>query len=256
MEYSLSIITPTLNAELTLQATLDSVMNLYESGVCLQHIIVDGGSTDSTIAIIAKYQRKASYTVDVLPQSSVGVYSAMNQGIKSAKGKYIHILNSDDILLAPYMYKALLDYCASASFMLIASGIIYTRAGSNQISRIWPVFAPRRTLRDALGRGFHVPHPGLIVHKSVYELLNYNTSLPYAADLEFITQALSRVDHIYYAPLFLVGMNSSGISSTFKARINLIYYALQRSRFPGSILVLIRRYLVRVVSILHARALH
>ena len=88
-----SIITVTLNSERYLEDTLESIqkqtMKNYE------HIIIDGGSKDSTLDIIKKHSKKISYWVS---ESDKGIYDAFNKGLLLAKGKYIGFVNSDDLL--------------------------------------------------------------------------------------------------------------------------------------------------------------
>ena len=59
-----------------------------------EYIIIDGKSNDNTIKIIKKYSKKIAYWVS---QKDNGLYDAFNKGLKLARGKYIGIINSDDI---------------------------------------------------------------------------------------------------------------------------------------------------------------
>lgn len=60
----------------------------------IEHLIIDGASTDGTLEIIKKYEEKGWITCHSEPDK--GIYDAMNKGIRLAKGKYIAFLNSDD----------------------------------------------------------------------------------------------------------------------------------------------------------------
>lgn len=94
----LSIITINLNNAEGLRKTLDSVA----SQTCLgfEHIIVDGASTDGSVELVRDYERKASYPVIWSSEPDKGIYEAINKGIRSAKGRYIQVLNSGDTLAA------------------------------------------------------------------------------------------------------------------------------------------------------------
>tara|TARA_B100000900_G_C20598938_1_gene724680 strand:- start:3566 stop:4336 length:771 start_codon:yes stop_codon:yes gene_type:complete len=88
-----SIITVTLNSEKYLEKTLQSIKNqLYKN---YELIIIDGKSKDKTLKIIKKYKSIISYCVS---EKDKGIYDAFNKGMKIARGKYISIVNSDDIL--------------------------------------------------------------------------------------------------------------------------------------------------------------
>jgi len=88
----LSIITVVLNQEKHLENTIKSVLSQNLKNY--EHIIIDGGSTDNTLKIIQKYSNKISYWTS---QKDKGLYYAFNKGMKLSRGKYIGIINSDDI---------------------------------------------------------------------------------------------------------------------------------------------------------------
>jgi glycosyltransferase involved in cell wall biosynthesis len=89
----LTIITPVLNGSLYIESTICSIQKL---NVDFEHIIVDGGSTDSTIEIVKKYPQ-----VKLINQvEKLGMYHAIDLGIKIAKGNYITWVNSDDKIIS------------------------------------------------------------------------------------------------------------------------------------------------------------
>lgn len=87
----LTIVTVVFNNIKTLERTIQSVLSQTYKNI--EYIIIDGGSTDGTLEIIKKYADRLAYWVS---ESDKGTYDAMNKGIRLAKGKWIHILNSDD----------------------------------------------------------------------------------------------------------------------------------------------------------------
>ncbi len=87
----LTIITATFNSEKYLEECLLSLYNQNFSNY--EHIIIDGGSTDTTIDIIKKYEHKITYWCS---NQDNGIYDAFNKGMQLAKGKYLGFLNSDD----------------------------------------------------------------------------------------------------------------------------------------------------------------
>jgi glycosyltransferase involved in cell wall biosynthesis len=93
MGVSFSIVTPCLNAEATLEHTLRSVR---EQGVTdLEHVVVDGGSTDGTLDIL----RAADGPVRFVSEPDRGLSDAMNKGIAMARNDVIGWLNADDVYL-------------------------------------------------------------------------------------------------------------------------------------------------------------
>jgi len=88
-----SIITAVLNNKKTLEKTIKSV--LEQEFKNFEYILIDGGSKDGSIEIINKYRKKIN---KIVSEKDKGIYDAFNKGMKIAKGNYICIVNSDDIL--------------------------------------------------------------------------------------------------------------------------------------------------------------
>lgn len=102
----LSIITINYNNAEGLRKTLASVSE--QSYRAIEHIIIDGGSTDGSVDAIKEYVAANpnkdpffKHTVNWVSEKDNGIYNAMNKGIRKATGAYVQILNSGDILAAP-----------------------------------------------------------------------------------------------------------------------------------------------------------
>ena len=94
---SVSIVTPVFNLiqnerKQTFIENLKSVNSQTYPNI--EHIIIDGASTDGTINLLKKYAQKG--WIRYFSEKDSGIYDAMNKGIEKAKGKYIAFLNSDD----------------------------------------------------------------------------------------------------------------------------------------------------------------
>lgn len=94
MSYLFSIITICYNSEKTIEKTILSVKE--NSNNLAEYIIVDGGSTDQTLAIVNKYK---DVVTKIVSEPDKGIADAFNKGIRMAQGKIIALINSDDILL-------------------------------------------------------------------------------------------------------------------------------------------------------------
>ena len=88
----ISIITVCFNSANTIADTINSVNS--QSYKSIEHIFVDGGSTDEMVKILKKNPNKKK---KIFIKKKSSIYEAMNYGIKQSKGEIIHILNSDDI---------------------------------------------------------------------------------------------------------------------------------------------------------------
>ena len=89
----LSIVTPCLNSAPTLRDALASVRE-QAAGLDLEHVVVDGGSTDGTVEIL-----RESEGVRWISEPDRGLSDAMNKGIGMARGEVIGWLNADDVYL-------------------------------------------------------------------------------------------------------------------------------------------------------------
>ncbi len=113
---TLSIITINYNNAEGLRKTLASVAS--QTYPHIEHIIVDGGSTDESVEILEAYPQplpkgmgeitegkfptqNPAHKVIWVSEKDNGIYNAMNKGIRMATSEYIQILNSGDILAAP-----------------------------------------------------------------------------------------------------------------------------------------------------------
>ena len=117
----LSIITINYNNAEGLRKTLASVAS--QTYADIEHVIVDGGSTDGSVEVIREYEQSLASRLSPLASNlkwisepDKGIYNAMNKGIRMATGEYIQILNSGDILAADdvteRMMAALAAQCA------------------------------------------------------------------------------------------------------------------------------------------------
>ena len=97
----LSIVTPCFNAAKTIHTVVESIQRQNCSGV--EHIIVDGGSTDGTRDILKEYDG-----VVLIFEADDGPYDAINKGFAIAQGEILAWLNADDFYL-PYTLSAVLD---------------------------------------------------------------------------------------------------------------------------------------------------
>jgi len=96
---SFSVVTPCLNAEATVAAALRSVRD--QGYAPLEHVVVDGGSTDGTMAIV----RAAGEHVRWVSEPDRGLSDAMNKGIAMARNEVVGWLNADDVYLPGTLQK-------------------------------------------------------------------------------------------------------------------------------------------------------
>lgn len=96
----ISVVIPVYNSERTIISTLDSIKNQTAYKYILEIIVVNDGSTDSSLNIIERYKREhPNMPIIIINKENGGVSSARNSGMKICRGDFIALLDSDDIWL-------------------------------------------------------------------------------------------------------------------------------------------------------------
>src|ERR1043166_5067752 len=88
-----SIVTPTMNRSRLLESTLRSVR--AQTYPAVEHIVMDGGSSDGTTALLRAYE--PTYRMRWQSAPDGGMYYAINEGLRQANGEILAYLNSDDL---------------------------------------------------------------------------------------------------------------------------------------------------------------
>ncbi len=203
----MSIITPTFNSARTLRDTLESVR--IQDHPAIEHIIVDGGSTDETVAIARAFPHVAR----VISEPDEGIYDAMNKGIAMATGEIIGILNSDDFYADAHVIRDVVTAMTAADADSAYGDLMYVHPERTRlVERTWRSgeYHPRRFLF-----GWMPPHPTFFVRKTVYDQFGvFHPRLRSAADYELMLRFLFRHRiSSCYVPRVLVHMRSGGQSN-------------------------------------------
>ena len=127
-----SIITITYNSAATLAATLASVIR--QDYAEIEHILVDGNSTDGSQQILSAYAAQRSH-VHYISEQDNGIYDAINKGIRRATGDIIGILNSDDVLASPEVISHIVHAFQSAQSPEVVYGDLVSCNGEKVIRR-------------------------------------------------------------------------------------------------------------------------
>ncbi len=92
----LTLIVPLYNTELYIKRCLDSILYNEEMVKYLDIIVVNDGSTDSSIDIVKDYKKQYPDSITIIDKENGGHGSTVNAGLKKARGKYVRIVDSDD----------------------------------------------------------------------------------------------------------------------------------------------------------------
>lgn len=221
-----TIITPCLNSIGTVGETLLSVLAVHNilqrHHWNLEHILVDGGSTDGTTDILAAHASRHKFCRWVANISG-GPYAAMNVGLKQASGRYAHVLNSDDLLLDPSTYAAFLQAGLRSKASVLLASIGYFRRPGRHLQRLWlvdPIPSSATKWHRQLTRGLHYPHPGFIAESERYRHYSFDENYSLSADyklMQSILLAQSPQDPPMVCHHPLVAMAEGGATGSWKA---------------------------------------
>lgn len=171
-----SIITPCLNSEKTIQDTIKSVLNqTYEN---IEYIIVDGGSTDDTMCIVKEYEPLFCGRMRYVSEHDSGIYNAMNKGLRMSHGQLIGIINSDDFYEKDAVSLAVAAMVEDACQMIYGYCRVLGRNGET-------VYINRESHANLFEHIFQ--HPTCFVTRQTYcKYGMFNEKFKVAADCDFI----------------------------------------------------------------------
>ncbi len=222
----ISIITPTYNSAKTIRDTLNSV--LVQNYTNLEHIIVDGKSTDDTLAIVNDYKEKAPYEVRIVSEKDNGIYDAMNKGIGLATGELVGIINSDDWYEPDAIEKTLRTYQHQKYEIVYGMIRIYQ---DEKISEIQ--FYSHEFMLQHM-----ICHPSCFVTKATYEDLGtfdlkYRSSSDYDWMLKRYSEGKTTFSTNYemIANMRAGGMSGSNLGYRETLKLQLEYHQIPKSYF-------------------------
>jgi glycosyltransferase len=202
-----SVVTAVRNGSETIRDCIESVQG---QSYPVEHVIIDGGSTDGTLEIIEEYRSNLSV---VISEPDLGIYDAMNKGIRFATGDVIGTLNADDF----YAHDRVIARVAQefANQIVDASYSDLNYVASCDTRRVVRVWRSRKYRAGGFYRGWMPPHPTFFVRRKVYERYGgFDLGLGSAADYELMLRFLlkHRINAVYI-PEVLVNMRCGGVSN-------------------------------------------
>ncbi len=199
-----SIITITYNAAKVIDATLSSVLSQTYGNV--EHLIIDGASTDDTL-LKAKDYMEASYTsvnghdVSISSEPDEGIYDAMNKGLERAKGDYVLFLNAGDSLPDEHTLENIVETADLEGIkkdgypmpaVLYGDTDIVDRTGKVLYRR--RLTPPERLDWRSFRNGMLVCHQAFYVRTDIAKHNKYNLMYRYSADVDWCIRVLHYAD--------------------------------------------------------------
>jgi glycosyltransferase len=240
-----TLITATYNSQKYLEDCITSVIRQGYKDI--EHIIVDGKSSDNTVDIIKKYESHIAWWVS---ETDRGMYDAINKGMKMATGDIIGILNSDDMLDSDDVIESIVKAFNEKNVDSIYGDLEYVDPDdTNKIYRIWK---GKPYSRNLFRFGWMPAHPTFYFKRVLLEKFGgYESHYYSAADYEFMARYLfkHRIS-AYYLPKLIVKMRRGGQSnSSLRIRLRANrrdYLAMKKNNIPFAFFVSILKPLSKL----------
>lgn len=204
----ISIITVVFNSASTIGSCIESVK---AQTIEVEHIIIDGKSTDETLNIIDKY---SSDIAVIVSEKDKGMYDAINKGLSLATGDVIGLLHADDLYSKPdILSKVAAVFEKNVSLDSCYGDLIYVDPeDTKKTIRYWKSGDYNY---KKFYRGWMPPHPTFFVRKKIYQKygcfrLDKGTAADYELMLRFLVKY--RISSAYI-PEVIIKMRTGGMSN-------------------------------------------
>jgi len=204
----ISVITICYNSADTLKFTLNSVLSQdYKN---LEHIIIDGGSTDNTANLLEEYPLKKKIIVS---QKDDGIYDALNKGLNKATGDFATYLHSDDIFYNPNIISNMVRKIKkNKGYKIYLANTVYSK--KKNINSILRYYTAENFTVNQISEGIIPPHPSSFIDVKLSKKIKYNTKYKIAGDFEFFLKLfLIKKIKYFYINLPIIKMRWGGASN-------------------------------------------
>lgn len=241
-----TIITATLNNSETIAETINSISS--QDFFDIEHIIIDGSSSDGTLEIIKDYQSK-NKSIKLFSESDNGVYNALNKGLSLATGDIIGFLHSDDVFGSKTIISEINSIFENNDVDGVYGDLQYVKnTNTSKVIRNWK---SKKYYPEMIKKAWMPAHPTLFLKKNVYEKHgNFNPTYKISADYEFILRIFKdQFLKFEYLPKVVTKMRLGGISNRSLKNILIKVledYRAMRKHKVGNIFTLVRKTLSKL----------
>jgi glycosyltransferase involved in cell wall biosynthesis len=184
----IGVVTPSLNGEAFLKQTLESIWSQESDTIRIDHVLVDGGSTDRTLEIASGYPTRT-----VVSRDDQGMYDAVNRGLAMAEGDVVGYINADDEI-APGAFRLIADaFRRNPKAGWLCGRVEYNDAHGNILGGYTPV---RLSLPSYIGIGWScIPQQTVWARRSFWERVGaFDIAYKNCGDYDWYARAL-RLQH-------------------------------------------------------------
>lgn len=247
----LTVLTPTLNCASTLGAMLRSVVELEQQFPSkIQHLIGDGGSSDTTLAIIKHFASEHPF-IECYALPGKNIPATLNNLVQLARGQYVLVLNGDDFIIPAAMasmLRRLIEKPLSGvlcSYVTIESGL-----GERLGERLANV--------AACDSYMSINHPGMLAHRQLFfDVGPYCERTPTAYDYVWTWSAYRKGVDFTVEPVVSAHVRLGGISQTraHRAAMEILRYKINAGCFVKPLWNFSMFYLKQMLSHLFPSAI-
>ena len=207
-----TIVTVCWNSYKTISRTIESVLG--QDFQDYEYLIVDGGSTDSTIDIIKTYEPQFNGKLKYRSEPDKGIYDAFNKGIERATGKYVWLVNSDDFIqpgALGKLYDLVKDYKEGEEPVISA---IMNCISENEEILYQVKSSPAKVAAAYRNNTMGTIHPATIVPKRIYDIVGlYDINYKIIGDIDWFKRAYQANMPIIFADFVVTNFMVGGVST-------------------------------------------
>jgi glycosyltransferase involved in cell wall biosynthesis len=248
---TMSVITVCYNSVATIARTLESVAK--QTWPEVEHIVVDGASSDATLSVIAANNVRVTALVS---ERDSGVYDAMNKGVGLATGDVVAFLNADDFYKDMDVLKRVAQVMADENLDALYGDVEFFRLG--QQNKVVRRYNSGQFTPDRLSWGWMPAHPALFVRRELFDRYGlFRPDYRIAGDFEFIARVFKHRELRHrYLRQSLVRMQMGGLSTSgWQATLLLnreMMRACQANSIPTNWLKMLARYPLKLMEFARA----
>ena len=198
-----SIITITYNAEAFLPRTVESVLSQHYRDI--EHIIIDGASTDSTLSVAQDYMQRSyaaqnGHEVRIVSEPDNGLYDAMNKGLRQASGDYICFLNAGDFFPNANVLDTIVSISLTGKSRQQLPAVIYGDTdivdNDGNFLRHRRLAPPRNLTWRSFRKGMLVCHQAFYARLDIARTVPYDTRYRYSADVDWCIRVMKEAERM------------------------------------------------------------
>lgn len=212
----ISIITVVYNDGQNISRTIESVINQSYKNV--EYVIIDGGSVDSTVQQINKYNDN----IDVfISEKDKGIYDAMNKGIHACSGEWLLFLNSGDFFHSNDILDLMSGYVEQNNNSDIIYGDFNVLSEGVKFSFVNKATDVKRIKKDMI-----FCHQACLIKRSLHQKFIYDLEYKICADYDFFLKSYLEGANFYKIPETIATITNGGLSdinriNVFKERLKI-----------------------------------